>query len=86
MGADFVSTVAVVVTSPMRLHNRSHSRGDVLHLSPAEAAAAVGSGRAKLKDPADRAKCDDALRTERDRTLAACGRVPQELLRFGGRW
>lgn len=87
MAADFVSTVAIVVTSSLRMHGKSIARGEVLHLSPADAAAAVGSGRARLKDPTDRAKCDAALVSERNRVLAACGRAPQEPLRFkfGGR-
>ena len=77
-----LSSVAVVVVSPLRLHGKAYSRGDVLHLAPAEAAACVGSGRGKLKDPADRRRCDEALRSERDRVLALCGRGPPEPLRF----
>lgn len=86
MGADFVG-VCVIVTSPMMMHGKSIPAGDVLRLTPAEAAAAVASGRAKLKDPADRARCDAALETENRRVMAACGRAPAEPLRwqFGGR-
>ncbi len=86
MSADFVG-VAVIVLRPMMLHNKRHEVGEVLHLVPADAAAAVGSGRAKLKDPTDRARCDAALDTENRRVMAACGRVPAEPMRwqFGGR-
>lgn len=84
MAADFVG-VCVVVTRPMMMHGKAHAAGEVLRLAPADAAAAVGSGRARLQNPGDRAVCDDALRTEQARVMASCGRPPAELLRFGGR-
>jgi hypothetical protein len=85
MGADFVS-IPVVVTRGLWLAGKQHAIGEVLRLTPGEAAAAVASGRARLEDPADRARCDAALKSENDRVFALCGRVPQDLLRFGGRW
>lgn len=81
MGADFVS-VCVVVTSPMRLHGKTIARGEVLRLAPADAAACVASGRARLQNAGDRAVCDDALRTEQARVMALCGRLPADPLRW----
>jgi hypothetical protein len=75
--------ITVIVVRHMWHAGRQHSPGDELRVLPAEAAAAVGSGRAKLQNPEDRAAVDAALRSERDRTLARCGRIPGEPLRFG---
>jgi orotidine-5'-phosphate decarboxylase len=78
-----MATIKVVCTRPMMMHGARVEAGAVLALAPPEAADAIGSGRAVLQNPTDRAAVDAAIRTERDRTLAKCGRVPGELLRFG---
>ena len=74
--------ITVIVVRHMWHAGRQHSPGDELRVLPAEAAAAVGSGRAKLQDPADRATCDAALKTAQDKLLASCGRGPSQPLRF----
>ncbi len=78
-----MATIKVVCTRPMMMHGARVEAGAMLALAPLEAADAIGSGRAVLQNPTDRAAVDAAIRTERDRTLASCGRVPGELLRFG---
>ncbi len=78
-----MATIKVVCTRPMMMHGARVEAGTVLALDPRDAAAALGSGRATLQSPTDRAAVDAAVVAERDRVLVKLGRGPREVLRLG---
>jgi hypothetical protein len=80
--ADFVSSIPVVITASLRLAGKTIDKGTTIRPDPASAAAVVASGRGRLERPEDRAAIDAYWKQETDRTLALCGRVPNQL-RFG---
>jgi hypothetical protein len=66
------------------MHNgAAQPAGKGLFVLPLEAAALVDSGRAALRDPADRAAVEAAIVAENPRALASCGRIPAEAPRSG---
>lgn len=77
------ATIKVTVLRPLMMHGEPVAAGTVLALTPQDAAAAVGSGRAELQDQADRAALDSAIVSDRDKLLASLGRGPRDVLRFG---
>lgn len=77
------AAIKVICTRPLMMHGERVEAGTVLSLTPLDAAAALGSGRAALQDQADRAALDAAIVAERDKLLAKLGRGPRDVLRFG---
>jgi hypothetical protein len=73
-----MKTITINVTAPLRLHGRHYDRGEVLHLSAAEAAECVASGRAQLQDPADAERVQKAIGEDRDRMLRRFDQAERE--------